>query len=196
MGLFGISMPVLYGEGLLKAFRRIQLEILQTTQDHSLFAWIDLEPSYGLLAPSPDAFRYSSRVARGDGPAKYNPWHMTNYGLEVTLPLIGVGEKSSIGFGSFDEHACDNTGPAVCNSTKKHLNAKGTPLQTFQATLPKARLSCVLYEPDGSSRNIAVNLIFAGQALDGRPIFLRKSQSSFTFWTTNENVIFNPSIIS
>ncbi|KAE9374130.1 HET-domain-containing protein [Stipitochalara longipes BDJ] len=37
MGLFGVSMPILYGEGLIKAFRRLQLEIIQTTTDQSIF---------------------------------------------------------------------------------------------------------------------------------------------------------------
>ncbi|KAF1833229.1 hypothetical protein BDW02DRAFT_640187 [Decorospora gaudefroyi] len=39
MGLFGVNMGTLYGEGRSSAFRRLQLEIMQTTTDHSLFAW-------------------------------------------------------------------------------------------------------------------------------------------------------------
>ncbi|OAL54538.1 HET-domain-containing protein, partial [Pyrenochaeta sp. DS3sAY3a] len=38
MGLFGVSMPTLYGEGM-RAFRRLQLEIMQSTNDHTIFAW-------------------------------------------------------------------------------------------------------------------------------------------------------------
>ncbi|KAI5984784.1 heterokaryon incompatibility protein-domain-containing protein, partial [Pisolithus marmoratus] len=38
MGLFGVNMPMLYGEGK-KAFRRLQLEIIKETGDHSIFAW-------------------------------------------------------------------------------------------------------------------------------------------------------------
>ncbi|KAI5995240.1 heterokaryon incompatibility protein-domain-containing protein, partial [Pisolithus marmoratus] len=38
MGLFGVNMPMLYGEGN-KAFRRLQLEIIKETGDHSIFAW-------------------------------------------------------------------------------------------------------------------------------------------------------------
>jgi hypothetical protein len=37
MGLFGINMPLLYGEGP-NAFLRLQLEILNKTDDHSIFA--------------------------------------------------------------------------------------------------------------------------------------------------------------
>ncbi|PYH91218.1 HET-domain-containing protein [Aspergillus ellipticus CBS 707.79] len=38
LGLFGINMPILYGEGE-KAFRRLQEEILKNSDDESLFAW-------------------------------------------------------------------------------------------------------------------------------------------------------------
>ncbi|KAI6044899.1 heterokaryon incompatibility protein-domain-containing protein [Pisolithus marmoratus] len=38
MGLFGVSMPMLYGEGE-NAFQRLQLEILRVSSDHSIFAW-------------------------------------------------------------------------------------------------------------------------------------------------------------
>ncbi|KAI6019370.1 hypothetical protein PISMIDRAFT_52523, partial [Pisolithus microcarpus 441] len=38
MGLFGVNMPMLYGEGK-KAFQRLQLEIIRISSDHSIFAW-------------------------------------------------------------------------------------------------------------------------------------------------------------
>jgi hypothetical protein len=38
MGLFGVNMPPLYGEGN-NAFLRLQLEILSKTDDESIFAW-------------------------------------------------------------------------------------------------------------------------------------------------------------
>ncbi|KIK23743.1 hypothetical protein PISMIDRAFT_53047, partial [Pisolithus microcarpus 441] len=38
MGLFGVNMPMVYGEGK-KAFRRLQLEIIREYSDQSIFAW-------------------------------------------------------------------------------------------------------------------------------------------------------------
>ncbi|KAI6110359.1 heterokaryon incompatibility protein-domain-containing protein, partial [Pisolithus thermaeus] len=38
MGLFGVNMPMLYGEGS-KAFQRLQREIIRTSSDYSIFAW-------------------------------------------------------------------------------------------------------------------------------------------------------------
>lgn len=39
MGLFDINMPMLYGEGRMKAFIRLQEEIIHQTSDLSIFAW-------------------------------------------------------------------------------------------------------------------------------------------------------------
>ena len=38
MGLLDMNMPMLYGEGR-KAFHRLQLEIIRTSNDHSIFGW-------------------------------------------------------------------------------------------------------------------------------------------------------------
>jgi len=38
-GLFDVQMPLLYGEGLRKAFMRLQEEIMKSSSDHTLFAW-------------------------------------------------------------------------------------------------------------------------------------------------------------
>ena len=38
MGLLGVNMPMLYGEGK-KAFHRLQLEIIRSSNDQSIFAW-------------------------------------------------------------------------------------------------------------------------------------------------------------
>jgi len=66
MGLFGINMPLLYGEGE-NAFKRLQLEILKTSDDESLFAWwspkIDFKLQTGLLSTSPHDFQSSADIS-------------------------------------------------------------------------------------------------------------------------------------
>ncbi|KAI1742660.1 HET-domain-containing protein [Xylaria scruposa] len=91
LGLFNINMPLIYGEGS-KAFRRLQEALVREyPEDHSLFAWgkiveqlpdqvsyrealklkpLDRKDSYGeiedelfgLLAKSPDDFKYAGKV--------------------------------------------------------------------------------------------------------------------------------------
>lgn len=46
LGLFGVYMPPLYGEGQ-NAFFRLQLEIISKTDDDSILAWSDKPTSYG-----------------------------------------------------------------------------------------------------------------------------------------------------
>lgn len=78
MGIFGVNMPTLYGEGR-RAFRRLQEEIMQHTVDTSLFAWgpslkflkalfeiAEGDTGHGdlsyMLAPSPSSFRDSMNI--------------------------------------------------------------------------------------------------------------------------------------
>ncbi|KAF6812049.1 Vegetative incompatibility protein HET-E-1-like protein 13 [Colletotrichum sojae] len=61
LGIFDVNMPLLYGERT-NAFTRLQEQILQQSDDHTLFAWraskqsAAEEPLRGLFARSPDEF--------------------------------------------------------------------------------------------------------------------------------------------
>ena len=92
LGLFGINMPLLYGEGD-NAFYRLQCEIIQSSADESIFAWKDDNYSRsGLLAKSPSAFAESNDIV----PAKYYikpPYYMTNDGLAIELVVRRLKER-------------------------------------------------------------------------------------------------------
>lgn len=85
LGIFDVNMPLLYGEGAVKAFRRLQEAIMRTTHDQSLFAWgtfVDKfsitpppflsvpwqrsDPQYGLFAESPADFSESGDIVPVD----------------------------------------------------------------------------------------------------------------------------------
>jgi hypothetical protein len=86
LGLFNVNMPMIYGEGE-NAFRRLQLEIMKVSDDHSIFAWIGTQygQKRGLLARSPLEFEHCGDVRRyGDSSA----FSMTNKGICMKLPLI------------------------------------------------------------------------------------------------------------
>ena len=78
MGLFGVSMPMLYGEGH-RAFRRLQEEIIRNSNDHSILAWSGeaWQAEEGLLAPSPAAFKNSGNIIQAD----YYPMSSMTIGL-------------------------------------------------------------------------------------------------------------------
>ncbi|KAK1829582.1 heterokaryon incompatibility protein-domain-containing protein [Podospora conica] len=71
LGLFGVNMPLLYGEGAARAFLRLQHEILQVSNDQTIFAWSKPEQNpgslrvvggvCGALALSPAWFESSAR---------------------------------------------------------------------------------------------------------------------------------------
>ncbi|KAL6820861.1 heterokaryon incompatibility domain-containing protein [Trichoderma sp. SZMC 28015] len=71
LGIFGITMPLLYGEGS-KAFARLQKEIMKETDDQSIFAWKEEDGTAyrnsgernGLLAYSPLSFASSTPVTK------------------------------------------------------------------------------------------------------------------------------------
>ena len=64
MGLLDVNMPMLYGEGK-KAFHRLQLEIIRTSNDQSIFAWSwDRKKvrTGSTLADNPSVFCYCSEM--------------------------------------------------------------------------------------------------------------------------------------
>jgi hypothetical protein len=80
LGIFGVTMPLLYGEGS-RAFLRLQEELINRFNDQTIFAWsvsVPLAPDTGerddkawesllgggVLALHPSAFKNSSRIVR------------------------------------------------------------------------------------------------------------------------------------
>ncbi|KAM0432370.1 hypothetical protein ACHAPT_004913 [Fusarium lateritium] len=95
MGIFNINMPLLYGEGE-KAFIRLQEEIMRVSDDHSLFAWRHPHGRGGLLAPSPAAFKDSGNITPWNPLMPYNsPFTLTNKGVHLDLPFIGLGDRGT-----------------------------------------------------------------------------------------------------
>jgi hypothetical protein len=109
MGIFGINMPMLYGEGD-KAFFRLQEEIMKISHDHTIFAWRTHcwgRFSRGLLADSPAAFTESENIVSSathhDG-----SFSSTNKGLRLELPLIPQISKPNTYIAVLAcHHACD-----------------------------------------------------------------------------------------
>lgn len=88
-GLFDINMPLLYGEGAVKAFRRLQEEILKVSDDQTLFAWVHPSgagPTNGLLANHPGFFKHSGEAS--PFPCNRTPRNlatMTPDGMKLTM---------------------------------------------------------------------------------------------------------------
>lgn len=88
LGIFGVYMPTLYGEGE-NAFLRLQQEIIRQSDDHSIFAWpIQSDDQPGLLAPSPDVFSDCEHVIAMSSRRGRSPYSTTNRGLSIRLMAV------------------------------------------------------------------------------------------------------------
>jgi len=94
MGIFGVNMPTIYGEGG-NAFIRLQHEIMKLSDDQTIFVWVGHGRERGLLAHSPAEFIHSGDVKAVDD-ANSSEYSMTNKGLCIRLPLRPVGHENDI----------------------------------------------------------------------------------------------------
>jgi hypothetical protein len=111
MGLFNVNMPILYGEGVRSAFRRLQDEIIKTSFDQTIFAWRGPYESSGLLAQTPANFADTPQLEIWP-PTMLAPFSMTNAGLSIRLPVFQGSIKNPPGI-VFAALQCDintNTG--------------------------------------------------------------------------------------
>lgn len=92
LGIFGVSLPMLYGEGI-NAFKRLQEEIMKVSNDHSILAWQGVNSSGRinlLLADSPADFVYAQDIRQW---ARPDSFEMTNKGLRIPLRVIVPNES-------------------------------------------------------------------------------------------------------
>ncbi|KAL8856242.1 MAG: hypothetical protein Q9178_007159 [Gyalolechia marmorata] len=122
MGLFGVNMPLIYGEKR-RAFLRLQTEIMKISEDHSLFAWklprrvaMGEIPRSGLLASQPacfSGFRNFAPFSPHDGDDSIPPFSMTSRGVNINLSMakadsrqFGLSDRSEVFFAVFN---CQDT---------------------------------------------------------------------------------------
>ena len=166
LGLFGVNMPVIYGEGE-NAFIRLQHEIMKISNDSTIFAWrsaSEVGRTSGLLASSPDDFKGSSelvcvsydRFADCFGIADPRPaYTITNNGIQIQLPLIRSDNSRAAGLERFvaclpcsyprkDWERYQFYGIRLQKSARRTLDRQyvRTDLhQTFKVTMPLSRQS-------------------------------------------------------
>jgi hypothetical protein len=89
IGIFGIYMPILYGEGE-RAFIRLREEIMKVSHNHSLFAWRLTEDHGRILATSPSAFADSGNIIQ------INPSNvLSSRGIRLSLRFINNDQQGS-----------------------------------------------------------------------------------------------------
>jgi hypothetical protein len=143
LGIFQISMPILYGEGI-RAFHRLQLEILTGPHDQSIFAWTPIHRGEWttMLAPSPSCFAPSGDIQTGIQSRR--PSQMTSLGLSMRMPIL-IRQPPGLPIGQ---------------PLDKSPGRKSTPQPSVQQRPPQifALLDCLLFRPDGVSRLVGIPL--------------------------------------
>ncbi|EME77245.1 uncharacterized protein MYCFIDRAFT_205444 [Pseudocercospora fijiensis CIRAD86] len=92
LGIFEVNMPLLYGEGGTRAFLRLQLQIIEHSDDESILAWPEEScrnedyPNPGLLAQHPRAFEYCASI-KPLHTRRHPPHTFTSRGLELHYDL-------------------------------------------------------------------------------------------------------------
>ncbi|KAI0453539.1 HET-domain-containing protein [Xylaria acuta] len=90
LGIFGVNMSLLYGEGP-RAFIRLQEEIIKISDDQSILAWVSAEGSSRrwttALASSPSRFRLCGSIVRHRDIEREN-YHNSNHGIALKLQLV------------------------------------------------------------------------------------------------------------
>lgn len=96
LGIFDVNMPLLYGEGKLKAFRRLQEEIMKISEDETLFAWesaeFEQEASANVLASDPKDFSEAKNLVPYTSDDAVAPYSLTHRGLRIWLQLFRLSE--------------------------------------------------------------------------------------------------------
>ena len=101
LGLFDVNMPLLYGEGKVKAFRRLQEEIMKISEDETIFAWDSVESvpdasSTSALARDPKDFWESRHLIPFPSSGPNMPYTMTHRGLRIWLLVFTAGVPGDV----------------------------------------------------------------------------------------------------
>jgi hypothetical protein len=107
LGIFSVSMPMIYGEGD-KAFRRLQEQIMKDVGDDSILAW-DLDLDAGIpsnapgaafgaaLAPTPAYFANSGKIVVMEHPG-HDSFEVHGGSLRLPLTLSTAAAKHTFGY--------------------------------------------------------------------------------------------------
>ena len=100
LGIFDVNMPLLYGEGGVKAFIRLEEEIIRQSDDQTLFAWTNsnahVDDLCGLLADSPAYFKNSDQLVPYRDWGLREPYSISNKGLRIRLRLDSYKDHADV----------------------------------------------------------------------------------------------------
>ena len=180
LGIFGVNMPLLYGEGH-RAFLRLQSEILKVTDDETIFAWTDPAcQQSGLLAAHPRVFANQTKhihrkswIYRPPSPltskgveleiwASYDDIHNNDiFDAEINCMFEGSPELIALRLHKIDDITWYR---ADCNELHQvKLSSAGNPNKAPESELAAYNSSLLIHPEFGRPRDPHVNNFFQRQ---------------------------------
>ncbi|KAI1323702.1 heterokaryon incompatibility protein-domain-containing protein [Xylariaceae sp. FL0255] len=99
LGIFGINMSLIYGEGN-NAFLRLQQKIIKKFNDHSIFAWDASDSEKGrptsVFAPNPTNFQFCGSVVQNRSTGSGSQFALTNQGISIKAIITRMHRSNTI----------------------------------------------------------------------------------------------------
>lgn len=130
LGIFGVNMPMLYGEGE-KAFIRLQEELVKSSTDHSILAWewaaVRTIQDDLLFASSPDQFYPQGKsMIYWVGTMKDHSFTLTNRGID--FHLVSMKQKKN----QAEPASIENGGAWIILNCRYQYDSSGIALRVVQ----------------------------------------------------------------
>ncbi|KAL6246252.1 hypothetical protein RBB50_006487 [Rhinocladiella similis] len=166
LGIFDVSMPMLYGEGE-RSFTRLQEEIIKHSDDHSIFAWDRGHKGFfggysGLLATSPSQFIMCQNVVRSSRElVSTGGFSITNVGLSIQLLTVPWGMETylSILNCNIKDHHHERLGIFLERLYSSHHEQQYARIQYAGATVQPVLLEQVMKDSQRRIRHVHVRQI-------------------------------------
>jgi hypothetical protein len=178
LGIFGVNMPLLYGDGE-RAFTRLQEEIMKQSSDQSILVHSSRSQDQRLLALSPADFRDSSNVVQSDVRLIAAPYNLTNIGLSIEFRLCPWSLEVYIALlDCRDELEGDDHIGIFVKLQPQILRVDGSPSTNLAARV-KINGQAWIRRPPISKLPCVQNHIYPGHVLPAR---LRTPPKRYGFW--------------
>jgi hypothetical protein len=116
LGILGVHMPLLYGEGR-NAFHRLLTEVIKISADETLFAHSGLN----ILADGPENYSKTINLAPLSGFLDLHSYHITNIGIRIHMKIFN--DASNRCFGILNCHISQDLDNYIAIPLKRQPNA-------------------------------------------------------------------------
>ncbi|RYP43385.1 hypothetical protein DL770_011690 [Monosporascus sp. CRB-9-2] len=172
LGIFGVTMPMIYGEGGDQAFFRLQEQIMKTTRDDSILAWglsVKESPTSDpgqvsagrILAATPSDFANSGQiVSREISTMPLHSLDLSGGSLRMYLSLLTTSAGKTIGLlncgpGRDIQQVVGIPLAKVASGSDQYFRPKGCHAVLRPITAPSASPTLIHIRNDGLSKKSA-----------------------------------------